>query len=242
MRPFIIAVCFIVIEIMPTNIGYGQVAAVKFIVKVPEPDTSKNRNVFLAGSFNGWSSHDSLYIMNPDDDTTYSLLVPLFEGKSYSYKYTRGNWNTVEIRRDDSDITNRRLYSRDGTVQYDTVSKWKSPPQPKAPSPQMQKLMASRDSAKIELQSTLDKLLVILKQYNEAMLAPQPNERAHKKLNKQAMEQVTRLYKTIESKVWQMGTSLSPEQKQKILTAIKESNGSKDFLGSLGKAYGEALK
>jgi hypothetical protein len=56
------------------------------------------------------------------------------------------------------------------------------------------------------------------------------------------MEQVTKLYKTIESKVWQMGTSLAPEQKQKILTAMKESNGSKDFLGSLGKAYGEALK
>jgi hypothetical protein len=56
------------------------------------------------------------------------------------------------------------------------------------------------------------------------------------------MQQVTKLYRTIESKVWEMGTSLSPEQKQKILTAMKNSNGSKDFLGSLGKAYGEALK
>jgi hypothetical protein len=106
----------------------------------------------------------------------------------------------------------------------------------------MQKLMAMRDSAKIEIQTTLDKFLVTLKQYNEAMLAPTPNERVHKKLNKQAIDQVTKLYKTIESKVWQMGTSLSPEQKQKILAALEKSNGSKDFLGSLGKAYGEALK
>jgi hypothetical protein len=242
MRSFIIAPWFMIIEIMAIHIGYSQVAAVKFIVKVPEPDTSKNRNVFLAGSFNGWSSHDSLYIMNRDDETTYSLLVPLFEGKTYTYKYTRGNWNTVEIRTDDSDITNRRLYSRNGIVLYDTVSRWKSPVQPKSPSFQMQKLMAMRDSAKLELQSTLNKLLVILKHYNEAMLAPQPNERLRKKLNKQTMEQVTKLYRTIESKVWEMGTSLSPEQKQKILTAMKNSNGSKDFLGSLGKAYGEALK
>jgi hypothetical protein len=180
--------------------------------------------------------------MNREDEITYSLLVPLFEGKTYTYKYTRGNWNTVEIREDDSDITNRHLYSHDGIVHYDTVSKWKSPAQQKSLSPQMQKIMAMRDSTKIELQKTLDKLIVVLKQYNEAMLAPQPNERVHKKLNKQAMEQVTRLYKTIESKVWEMGTSLSPEQKQKILKTIKDSNGTKDFLGTLGKAYGEALK
>jgi hypothetical protein len=92
MRSFVIAACLIIIEIMAIDRCYSQVAAVKFIVKVPAPDTSKNRNVFLAGSFNGWSSHDSLYIMNRDDETTYSLLVPLFEGKAYSYKYTRGNW------------------------------------------------------------------------------------------------------------------------------------------------------
>ena len=242
MRSFLIAVCLMITQIAAVDTVYSQVAAVKFIVKVPEPDTSKNRNVFLAGSFNGWSSHDSLYIMNREDETTYSLLVPLFEGKTYTYKYTRGNWNTVEIRADDSDIMNRHLYSHNGAVQYDTVYKWKSPAQQKSLSPQMQKLMAMRDSTKIELQKTLDKLIAVLRQYNEAMLAPQPNEHLHKKLNKQAMEQVTRLYKTIESKVWEMGTSLAPEQKQKILTAMKESSGSKDFLGMLGKAYGEALK
>jgi len=230
------------IGILTTSDIAAQVAAVKFIVQLAEPDTFKNRSVFLAGSFNGWSPHDSLYIMKQETETTYSLLVPLFEGKLYSYKYTRGNWNTVETKTNDSDISNRRMYSTNGAVIYDTVLKWKAPPVPKTLSPQMQRLVAMRDSARLELQLTLNKLLVVLRQYNENMLAPQPDERRHKKLNKETMNIIGQLYETIESKVWAMGKSLSPEQKEKILAAIKTPNGSKDLLTTLGNAYGEALK
>ena len=242
MRPSLIILWIALFGLLELKSVSGQVAAVKFIVTIPAPDTSKNRTIFLAGSFNGWSSHDSLYIMNRESESTYSLLVPLFEGRPYTYKYTRGNWNTVETRANDSDVANRRLLSRDGMMVYDTVAKWKRPAEAKAPSPQMQRLLAMRDSAKIEMQSTLDKLLGVLKEYNENMLAPKPSDRTRKKLNKQTIDMLGQLYGTLESLVWQIGMSLSPEQKEKVLNAIKSPDASKDLLKTLGNAYGEALK
>ena len=116
MKRFLIGSYLMVIGMLATNSAAAQVAAVKFTVKVPRPDTFTDRNVFLAGSFNGWSSHDSFYIMKQEDETTYSLLVPLFQGKPYTYKYTRGSWNNVETKINDSDISNRRLYSNNGAV------------------------------------------------------------------------------------------------------------------------------
>jgi hypothetical protein len=244
MRSFFIALCFIIMGIFTINSTNAQVAAVKFTVIVPPFDSQNNLKVHLAGSFNGWNSHDSLYIMKPEGGNTYSLIVPLFEGESYNYKYTLGNWNTVETKMNDSDITNRQLYSKNGMVIYDTVLKWKTPPalQSKTLSPQMQKIMAVRDSAKAQLQVTLSKLLVVLKEYNENMLSPKPNKRLHKKQKKQTIEMLARLYNTVESKIWEIGTSLSPEQKQKILAAIKNPNNPKDVLTTLGNAYGDALK
>jgi hypothetical protein len=220
----------------------AQVAAVKFTVIVPGYSNQRNMTVYLAGSFNGWSAHDSLYIMNKETENSYSLTVPLFEGKNYNYKYTLGNWNAVETKLNDSNIANRKLYSKNGLSLYDTVLKWKDSPKATTPSPQMQKLAAVKDSAAKQLKLVLNDLLVLLKEYNQNMLSQKPNERLHKKQKKQTVEIFAKLYNTIEAKIWEIGTSLSTEQKQKILAAIKNSGESKDVINTIADAYSSVLK
>lgn len=209
---------------------------------MPPQNNQEDVSVYLAGSFNSWSPHDSLYTMNHENGNAYSLVVPLFDGIAYKYKYTLGNWNTVETKLNDSDISDRQLRSINGMTVNDTVLKWKAPIPPKTLSPQMQKLMAAKDSTTAQLQSALNKLLVLLKEYNENMLSPQPNEKLHKKQQKQTIGMLTSLYRTLESKIWEMVTSLTSEQKQKILAGIKNPNASKNVLTALGNAYGDALK
>jgi len=222
--------------------GMAQVAAVKFVVTIPEISGQQNKAVHLVGSFNGWKPNDSFYIMTKEKANTYSLVVPLFEGRNYEYKYTLGDWSSVEINKNDSEIINRRVYSRNEILLYDTVVKWKMPSAQLSPSPQMQKLQMMKDSLSRQLQATLSKMLVLLKSYNKAMLAPTPNERQRKKVNKQTIHIISEFYRTIERTVWALGTALSPEQKKKILAAITSPGPSKDFLTTLGSAYGDAFK
>ena len=244
MRSFFRASYFTFVGIFAINSISAQIAAVEFTVIVPE-FSSQHNAVHLVGSFNGWSTGDSFYIMKKVDGNIYSLTVPLFEGKNYQYKYTLGGWNTVEIKMNDSDIVNRKLFSRNSMNVNDTVFKWKTPVavQQQSVSLQMQKIMAMKDSLGSQLQPTFNKLLVLLKQYNEAMLSQKPNESVRKKIKKQTIGVIADIYKTIEAKIWDIGTSLTPDQRQKILTAIKTSNSKpEDIPNNIFNAYSNELK
>jgi hypothetical protein len=92
-------------------------------VKVPHKGMQKDYTVFLAGSFNCWNPHDSLYIMKKSGDDLYSLVIPVFDGIKYEYKYTLGDGSTVEIAINDSEIQNRQMISHDGLTIKDTVAK-----------------------------------------------------------------------------------------------------------------------
>ena len=83
MRSFIVMAYFTIVGISAINFIAAQVSAVKFTVSVPEFSSQMNDRVYLTGSFNGWRPNDSLYIMNRENKTIYSLLVPLFDGKRY---------------------------------------------------------------------------------------------------------------------------------------------------------------
>lgn len=243
MKTFI-AVFGTIAGLLAINSAIGQIAVVSFTVTVPEFSSQGNRAVHLVGSFNGWKPNDSLYIMKLERDKTYSLAVPLFDGKNYQYKYTLGEWSTVEVAINDSNTSNRHIYSQNGMNISDTVQKWRmpAPATTKAISPQMQRIMSMKDSLAATLQAMIAGLLPILKEYNENMLSPNPSKRLHKKHMKQTMELFGKMYAAIEEKMWAIGTSLSPEQKSKILEALKKPAAPNDLINNIKSAYGEALK
>ena len=108
------------------NLSFGQTTSVKLEVRVPTEGLKKEASIFVAGSFNCWNPHDSLFIMQKISDDSYSLVIPVFEDKKYEYKFTQGDWGSVETAKDDSEMKNREFVSHKDLVVKDTVFKWKT--------------------------------------------------------------------------------------------------------------------
>lgn len=76
---------------------------------MPKYYTPINDNIFIAGTFNGWSSNDENYKSIKKTHNTYRITLNLQAGY-YEYKFTRGSWNKVEtLDSNGNDITNRNI-------------------------------------------------------------------------------------------------------------------------------------
>jgi hypothetical protein len=179
--------------------------------------------------------------MNRKGKEIYTITLPLFEGRDYQYKYTRGNWDKVEIASNDSEIANRRFFSLNGKNISDTVVKWKNPKveEKKMVSPQMQKINAMKDSTLAKLKPELDSMLGLLKLYVENLLQENPSKNEFHRMNKQAMDKIGKIYDGIADLFWNVFASLTPEQKKMILKAVKEP-GNKDIINAVSKALNDA--
>ncbi len=101
------------------NFLYAQYK-VTFIVRSPEPSADP---VFLAGSFNKWNPGDGAFKLANRAGGNRSITVLLPPGL-HEYKFTRGNWTTVETTEAGLDITNRVVaVSGDTTIRV-SVQGW----------------------------------------------------------------------------------------------------------------------
>lgn len=64
------------------------------LIKIPE-STPPDVPIYTTGNFNGWVPGDKRYKLIKSDDGTYAVDVPTY-WPSLEYKFTRGNWHTVE--------------------------------------------------------------------------------------------------------------------------------------------------
>lgn len=218
--------------------GFAQVAAVKVIVSVPNDTSAKN--IFIAGSFNYWHAADSAYMMQQTGRGIYSIVLPLYEGKRYEYKYTSGNWEKVEVALNDSSIKNRFFIAANNNTIRDTVAKWNKPV-PAVVSAQQQKLNAMKDSLLKKLQPELSGLQDLLKDYALNMLDEKSSIEKHLALDKKAEEKIGIIYSSITKLLWDIVTSLSKEQKEKILALIKQPDEKKDFLNHFLNAFNKVV-
>lgn len=245
MTPRIIkAVLLCVLSVHLVDVS-AQVAAVRLTVNIPNINSS-DKGVFISGSFNHWQAGDSLYRMNKIDENTYSITLPVFDGHQYQYKYTLGSWDRVEVASNDSDIHNRFFLSSNGKAVTDTVIKWRQPKSQatNATNPQMQQIMAMKDSAVARLQPGLNNMLQLLQSYVQNLVKETPSEKIHRRLDKKAMKNIGTAYKEVTKLLWNIFATLSPEQKQKIAAAINQPAGSNNnflnvFFGALNNALSE---
>jgi predicted alpha/beta superfamily hydrolase len=81
---------------------------VKFVVTAP-PETPKDQTLFISGSMppNSWDGAG--VPLQRKDDGTYVGEAEVMTGLTQQFKVTRGSWNTVEIKKDDSDVDNREF-------------------------------------------------------------------------------------------------------------------------------------
>lgn len=114
-----------------TTLLFGQ-AKVTFKTGKVAPFKTASQNIYLAGDFNNWNPAASKWQLQPDGLGGYQTLIDMPSGK-YSFKVTKGNWETVECGPTGGDVDNRNIsITHDTTIMID-IAGWKDdfPPQEK---------------------------------------------------------------------------------------------------------------
>lgn len=92
--------------------------------KLPN-NTPKGAQIYVTGDFNNWNPGDPGYVLRLDESTgKYAVDLPYGFG-NIEYKFTRGDWTTVETDPCGGDLLNRFLRYIDADVERDTIVGWK---------------------------------------------------------------------------------------------------------------------
>jgi hypothetical protein len=102
------------------------------LTSVPS-NTPPTENIYISGNFNNWDPGDPKYILKLNSDSVYEVRLPKGSGR-LQYKFTRGDWSTVEKDPCGFEINNHT--ARYGNVELikDTVRSWNDLPKPDCPS------------------------------------------------------------------------------------------------------------
>lgn len=96
------------------------------LVEVPE-NTPKGESIYMAADFNNWDPGNERYRLKPMAGNLYSITIPR-EGEDFYFKFTRGNWPTVEATPNGADIDNRfHAFSTQDTLRI-TINGWHDKP------------------------------------------------------------------------------------------------------------------
>lgn len=100
-------------------------AQVNFIVnKVPD-NMPEDANIFLSGDFEGWTGGQDEYELNKTESGLYHIQLNL--SGQIQYKFTLGNWDSVEKGPNGEEISNRIFdFSSDNDSVYHTIHNWTS--------------------------------------------------------------------------------------------------------------------
>jgi len=101
----------------------GRPVAVTFVVQVP-PTTPLTDDVYISTDASGWLPN--AYRMDRVDAIHYRLTRQFASGTKFAYKYTRGNWNSVEVAKTGIQPDARQFFVReaDALRKDDIVFSW----------------------------------------------------------------------------------------------------------------------
>ncbi len=94
------------------------------ISSVPFYYTPLLDTIFVSGTFNDWNADSTDFIMNEDSDGTYAISIYGTEGESIEFKFTRGDWSSVETQQGGAFLPNRTAIYHDGDTLYCAVADW----------------------------------------------------------------------------------------------------------------------
>ncbi|GAB6189920.1 hypothetical protein JCM30566_16620 [Marinitoga arctica] len=114
------------VEEMPSIVSKpaeeSNIVKVTFKVHLPE-NTPENENIYIVGSFNDWNPGDENYVLEKSGNIGI-VSLELEKGTEIEYKYTRGNWGTVEKDKDGGEIANRKAIADENKTIEDIVESW----------------------------------------------------------------------------------------------------------------------
>jgi hypothetical protein len=102
------------------------------VVKVPGT-TPPSEPIYISGNFNNWDPGDPAYILQKNKDSILEIRLPKGVGE-VEYKFTRGDWSTVEKDPCGFEIENHvAVYGRQKVV-MDSILSWNDLPKSGCPS------------------------------------------------------------------------------------------------------------
>lgn len=250
MKKLFVFLCCVVTGLFAHNaVVSAQATVVRFLVELPGQGISPDSAVYIAGSFNGWNPMDENYRMVREDSRHYKLDVPCFANKNYEYKYTLGGWEHVEKTPEGKEIDNRKFTSTKKGKIKDRILAWNVPsPKKEAQNPlsgmlskeQIEKMMQMKDSIKKNIAPVVPQLMGILQKVNSNLLADTPDPVLGKQYNSEVIGVVSQILDSLTNALMKVVDVLTPEQKQKIRDAMKNSTNPGDLINMLTNSKGLA--
>jgi hypothetical protein len=96
-------------------------------------NTPPSEPIYISGNFNNWDPGDANYVLTKNSDSVYEVQLPRGIGE-IEYKFTRGDWSTVEKDPCGFEISNRSAFYGDKLIFHDTIRSWNDLPKPDCPS------------------------------------------------------------------------------------------------------------
>lgn len=98
-----------------------RLGRVRFIIRRLPETTPDDADIYIAGNFNGWDPGNEKYMLRINPEGQLEIDVPRKVNGIYypaiEFKFTRGNWKTVETTRQGYDISNRAyIFGKDDVV------------------------------------------------------------------------------------------------------------------------------
>jgi hypothetical protein len=86
-------------------------------------NTPADDPVYITGNFNNWDPGNERYILQMNEDSTYFIEIPRGFG-SIEYKFTRGDWRTVEKDLCGFEMSNRRFLLGEADTVHSSIESW----------------------------------------------------------------------------------------------------------------------
>jgi len=102
----------------------GLPAFGQFTVRFDVYDPAQKSEIFLAGSFNNWNAGNPDYKLKDLDQNHKSIVIQINSPGKYNFKFTRGNWGTVESNTAGLDIDDRTIDIHSDTTLHLTIAGW----------------------------------------------------------------------------------------------------------------------
>jgi len=101
-------------------------AQVTFIIDSLPSYTPTADNIYIVGDFNGWDPGDSNYRLTKNDNNRFQITLDAkADGTMIQYKFTRGDWETVEKGPDGEEIDNRTFTYGNGATVHVVIYNWR---------------------------------------------------------------------------------------------------------------------
>lgn len=104
------------------SLGFSQVT---FIIESLPGTTPSEDYIYIAGSMNGWNPGDPAFQMQKNADEKWEIqLAAQADGSSIEFKFTRGDWGTVEKDASGNEMANRQFTFGNGETVLIEIANW----------------------------------------------------------------------------------------------------------------------